>query len=165
MSYGNQPLSGASSVNSLPARGPGFFTPTNCIRRESVRKQSPHIRHLKSRLFVPYDHVTFVALSSIQESEIMSIHQHVTNFAGKPVKDWEPDSGIEENTCYALRLSYDEAEEGRRWTDKFAAFLDDPSSTRVAGIVIGDWGTLRPESAEGSEIVVEALVAARDRLS
>jgi hypothetical protein len=94
----------------------------------------------------------------------MSINQHVTNFAGKPVKDWEPQSGIDENTCYALRLTYDESEEGLRWTDKFAAFLEDPSSSELSGIVVGDWGTLRPAGAETSEIVVEALVAARDRM-
>ncbi len=94
------------------------------------------------------------------------IYEHITNFAGKPVKDWEAQSGIQdpEGACYALRLSYEEAEEGRRWTDKFAAFLDDPSSNRVSGIVIGDWGLLSSAMDETSAPVVEALVAARDRL-
>lgn len=96
----------------------------------------------------------------------MSFNEHSTNFAGKPVKDWEPQSGIRnpENTCYALRLFYEESEAGQRWTDKFAAFLDDPSSSRVAGIVIGDWGLLNGAMEETSAVVVEALVAARDRL-
>jgi len=94
------------------------------------------------------------------------IYEHITNFAGKPVKDWEAQSGIQdpEGACYALRLSYEEAEEGRRWTDKFAAFLDDSSSNRVSGIVIGDWGVLSSATDETSAPVVEALVAARDRL-
>jgi len=61
-------------------------------------------------------------------------------------------------------LSYEEGEEGQRWTDKFAAFLDDPSSNRVSGIVIGDWGVLSSATDETSAPVVEALVAARDRL-
>jgi hypothetical protein len=120
------------------------------------------------------------------------ICEHITNFAGKPVKDWEAQSWIQdaENTCYALRLPpYERAEEKRRrwrdklaaaqrwrdkfvvffaelfdfeqpqyWTDKFAAFLDDPSSSRVYGIVIGFWRD------DASASVVEALVAARDRL-
>lgn len=96
----------------------------------------------------------------------MSVYEHVTKFAGKPVKDWESQSGIEdpEDACYALRLSYEEAEEGRRWTDKFAAFLDDPSSSRISGIVIGDWGLLNSAMDQTSAFVVEALVAARDRL-
>lgn len=82
------------------------------------------------------------------------------------MKDWEPQSGIQdpEGACYALRLSYEEGEEGRRWTDKFAAFLDDPSSSQVPGIVIGDWGLLSAAMDQTSAFVVEALVAARDRL-
>ena len=94
------------------------------------------------------------------------INEHITNFAGKPVTDWEAQSGIQdpEGACYALRLSYEEAEEGRRWTDKFATFLDDPYSNQVSGIVIGDWGLLSSAMDETSAPVVEALVEARDRL-
>src|SRR5262245_51368874 len=86
-----------------------------------------------------------MAFASISGVEIITmIYEHIANFAGKPVKDWEAQSGIQdpEGACYALRLSYEEAEEGRRWADKFAAFLDDPSSSQVSGIVIGDWGLL-----------------------
>src|SRR5262249_278787 len=43
-----------------------------------------------------------------------------------------------------------------KWTRKFAAFLDDSSSSRVFGIVIGQ--------NDNSALVVKALVAARDRL-
>jgi hypothetical protein len=94
------------------------------------------------------------------------INAYTTNFAGKAVKDWEAQSGIQdlETVCYALRLSYEEAEEGQQWTDKFAAFLDDPSSSLVSEIVIGDWGLLNAAMDDTSAFVVEALVAARDRL-
>jgi hypothetical protein len=93
----------------------------------------------------------------------MSLHEHLKNFAGNPVANWDQQSRIDENTCYALRLSYEEGDEGQRWTDKFAAFLDDPSARRVSGIVIGDWGqSSAPDQT--SAFVVEALVAARDRL-
>jgi hypothetical protein len=86
---------------------------------------------------------------------------HIDNFAGKPVKNWEPQSGIQdpEGVCYAVRLSADEYYDGEQWTDKFAAFLNDPSSSRVYGIVIGNWGGDKP-----SDFVVETLVAARERL-
>jgi len=86
---------------------------------------------------------------------------HIDNFAGKPVKNWEPESGIQapEGVCYAVRLSTDEYEDGEQWTDKFAAFLNDPSSSRVYGIVIGNWGY-----DANSAFIVEALVAAKDRL-
>jgi hypothetical protein len=94
------------------------------------------------------------------------INEYITNFAGKPVKDWEAESGIQdpEGVCYALRLSYEEAEGGQQWTDKFAAFLDDPSSSLVSELVIGDWGALNAAMDKTSAFVVEALVAARDRL-
>src|SRR5262249_17369854 len=94
------------------------------------------------------------------------IYEHIANFAGKPVKDWEAQLEMQdpEGACYALRLSYEEAEKGRRWTDKFAAFLDDPPSSRVSGIIIGDWGLLSSAMNETSAFVIEALVAARDRL-
>src|SRR5262245_44872494 len=108
-----------------------------------------------------------MAFASIPGVEIITmIYEHITNFAGKPVKNWEAQSGIQdpEGACYALRLSYEEAEEERRWTDKFAAFLDEPFSNRVSGIVIGDWGVLSSAMDETSAPVVEALVAARDRL-
>jgi hypothetical protein len=112
----------------------------------------------------------------------MAINAHITHFAGKAVENWEPQSGIRdpENTCYALRLSSDEWNEGWQWTDKFAAFLDDPLSSRVYGIVIGYWGAPNLDDTEYDEneytgpdweffdqypgLIVEALVAARDRL-
>jgi hypothetical protein len=92
-------------------------------------------------------------------------YSYIDNFAGKPVEDWEPESGIHENVCYALRMSYEEVEEEEaRWTDKFAAFLDDPASIQISEIVIGNWGCMGSYAFEGSDSVVEALVAARDRL-
>jgi len=96
----------------------------------------------------------------------MAIHEYTKIFAEKPVEDWDQQAGIAdpENTCYALRLPYEEAEEGRRWTDKFAAFLDDPSSNLVTGIVIGIWGSWNSSLERTSAPLVEALVAARDRL-
>ncbi len=95
----------------------------------------------------------------------MTIEEHVTHFAGKPVVDWDPEAGIQDpaGTIYRVSLSYDEADEGHRWTDKFAAFLDDPAANQITGIVVGTWISLRaPEDDSGQ--VVEALVAARDRL-
>ncbi len=95
----------------------------------------------------------------------MTIEEHATHFAGKPVVDWNPEAGIQDpaGTIYRVSLSYDEGDEGQRWTDKFAAFLDDPAASQITGIVVGTWISLRaPEDDSGQ--VVEALVAARDRL-
>lgn len=97
----------------------------------------------------------------------MAIYEHVTSFADKPVQDWDEAVGIQHpaSVIYRVSLGYDNAEAGRRWTDKFAAFLDDPACGQVTGIVVGDWGTPSTGGDDGgSARVVEALVAARDRL-
>jgi hypothetical protein len=97
----------------------------------------------------------------------MAIYEHATSFAGKPVEAWDEAAGIRHaaSVIYRIGLSHEDAEAGRRWTDKFAAFLDDPACEQVTGIVVGDWGALdSPGDNNNSAPVVEALVAARDRL-
>jgi Leucine Rich repeat len=94
----------------------------------------------------------------------VTIEEHVTEFAGKPVVDWDPQVGLTdpEGTIYRVGLSYDEAEGGQRWTDKLAGLLADPAVGRLGGLVVGYWDILGQEGT--SAPVVEALVAARDRL-
>ena len=95
----------------------------------------------------------------------MTIEEHATHFAGKPVVGWDPEAGIQDptGTIYRVSLSYAEADEGQRWTDKFAAFLDDPASSQITGIVVGTWDS-SGASEDDSRQVVEALVSARDRV-
>jgi hypothetical protein len=87
------------------------------------------------------------------------ITRYIDILAGKPVLDWNPQSRIQGalGACYALRSDAEEEYGGLQWTDKFAAFLDDPYSSEVYGIVTGSWRAPSPE-------MVEALVSARDRL-
>jgi hypothetical protein len=94
----------------------------------------------------------------------MSIHEHLTQFAGKPVVDWEPGAPIAEPEAavYRIRLSWEEAEEDTRWTDKLATFLQDPAAGQVAGLVVGAWGKVG--MGDDSSPIVEALVAAGERL-
>lgn len=94
----------------------------------------------------------------------MAIYEHATHFAGRPVEDWGPAVGLRDpqGTIYRISLDYDESEAGGHWTDKFAVFLDDPNVRRVPGIVVGSWGPIDREVT--SERVIEALVAARERL-
>jgi predicted DNA-binding WGR domain protein len=62
-----------------------------------------------------------------------------------------------------LALSYDDSEAGRSFSDLLADFLDQPGVEEVPGLVVGAWNY--DEMVSGSsEPVVEALVAARDRL-
>jgi hypothetical protein len=93
------------------------------------------------------------------------INEHVQEFAGKPVREWEPGEVIADpaGSVYRIALSYDEAESGTTWREKFEGFLSQPAASEVTGIVVGLWG----DTSKGelnAEAVVEALVAAREKL-
>jgi hypothetical protein len=92
----------------------------------------------------------------------MSIWEHAETFAGLPVKDYDPETGLTdpENTACRLSLSYEAAEGGETMAGILARFLEDPAATRVASLVIGAWDFLFGEG-NSSATVVEALVAAR----
>lgn len=94
----------------------------------------------------------------------MPIYQHIREFAGMPVVEWASpeDSHAPTNALYRLGLSYEEAE-SKTWADKFAEFLKSTGGSNIAGLVIGAWD---PDfGGQGSGIVAEALIAARDELS
>lgn len=96
----------------------------------------------------------------------MAIYEHITEFAGRRVEDWEPGNplGDPDGVAYRLSISWDESEEELRWTDKFAQFLDDPASGRVAAIVVGPWEEPNMGDEQTASRIVEALASARDRL-
>lgn len=89
--------------------------------------------------------------------------EYINRFAGKPVVDWAPEGGIPdpEGAVYRISLTWDDAEEGERWSDRFSKFLDDPDSSRVTGLIVGYWGGYGQDS---SQPVVEALAASQERL-
>jgi hypothetical protein len=62
-----------------------------------------------------------------------------------------------------VSLVYDAAESGQQWSDCFAELLDHPGAEALEGIVVGTWGEMFDDQEEATR-VVEALVAARDRL-
>jgi predicted DNA-binding WGR domain protein len=65
---------------------------------------------------------------------------------------------------YRLALTYDEEDEERKsLSDKLAAFLAEPAAAQAQGLVIGHWGGVDSVD-QSSAPIVEALVAARDRL-
>lgn len=84
-----------------------------------------------------------------------------SDFAGKTIEDWNEGVVISPDICYRISISYEEGEEGQVWTDKFAAFLDDPDSAKITGFVVGMW---QDAYENNSSPIVEALVAARNRL-
>lgn len=94
----------------------------------------------------------------------MAIYQHTDSFAGLPVKDWVSGDGpLEAQTIYRIGLSYDDADSGVLWSDRLAELLDQPGAAALRGIVVGAWSDVFEENVNAA-LVVEALVAARDRL-
>jgi hypothetical protein len=89
----------------------------------------------------------------------MAIYEHITEFFGKPVRDYDSEKPTDPNICYRIRVDWDE-ETG--WSDKFAAFLDDVNSREMDSLIIGMWSEEMFDV--NSEEVVAALVAARERL-
>ena len=91
----------------------------------------------------------------------MSIYEHARHFAGRPVRDWSSESEYDPaRICYRLRLSWEEFDTGAHWTDKFAAFLEQPGVEQSDCLVVGLWHF----EGGASDRVVEALVSARQRL-
>lgn len=90
------------------------------------------------------------------------INEHAQEFAGKAVRQWEPDEVIADpaGTAYRIALAY---EEPATWGEKFGSFLSQPAASEVTGIVVGMWGDTSEGTLESDE-VVESLVAARERL-
>ena len=90
----------------------------------------------------------------------MPIHEHVREFAGRPVREYDPDEGIVDPVGAAQRLAqpYDDA---MTFAERLARFLDDPAARQVEAIVVGPWW--RVDYTDPSEVVA-GLTAARDRL-
>jgi hypothetical protein len=92
----------------------------------------------------------------------LSINEHADEFAGLPVRDFDPEDGIEdpEGTIYRLAVDYDSEDP---LSVLLARFLKDPSAARVPGLIIGAWQG--DDSSASSGPIVEALVAAREVLT
>jgi hypothetical protein len=91
----------------------------------------------------------------------MTIESHVDQFAGKPVRDYDPGKGIQHaaRIIYRLRISYDDEQS---ILELLAAFVDDPAAAEAPGIVIGMWSPDAGDADSGP--IVASLAAARDKL-
>lgn len=120
----------------------------------------------------------------------MSIQEHLTEFAGRPVEEWTGQS-VRPGVCYRITLSQEEAEGARpakpapakpgffsrlfgqgappaalpeapTWTSKFEEFLAQPGVNKVEGLVVGDWN----EAAQcDPAFIVAAMVDAKAELA
>ena len=85
--------------------------------------------------------------------------EHESHWLGYPVKPFNPDDRAKDyrGTIYRLAAEWDDKQP---LVDRFAQFLEDPASVETPAIIFGLFG----ESDTSSEPLVEALVAARQRL-
>src|SRR4051812_21785618 len=93
----------------------------------------------------------------------MTIGAHATAFAGRPVEDFAPGTGLRDPAGVAYRVSveYDAFHDGTTLADVLDALLLDPLAARLEALVVGPWEF---GSHTDSTAIVEALVAARERL-
>ncbi len=86
--------------------------------------------------------------------------EHATEWLGYPVEDYDPEGGTPDyrRKVYRIASQYD----GDPLTDVLARFLDHPDSRETPAIILGMFGG--DDMSADSAPVVEALVAARDRL-
>ena len=94
----------------------------------------------------------------------MTISQHLQEFAGLKVVEYDAESRLSapQAQAYRLNIDYEAAESGEKFSDLLGRFVDDPGAADVTALLIGCW----QDVATGTDAaeVVEALVAARDRL-
>jgi hypothetical protein len=93
----------------------------------------------------------------------MSEGENLTQFYGRDVVDYDPESGLADGApAIRLRLSY-EADKATTFTDLYAQFLKEPAASGVEALVIGMWHQTF-EEGDTAERVVENLVSTREHL-
>ena len=91
------------------------------------------------------------------------IYEHITEFHGRPVRDFDPDVGIPDvaEVTYRLSLDWEAAEKGVTFDSIFQAYVNAPNASESVGLVIGSWDNPTENSAKG---VVKAIASAGDKL-
>lgn len=94
----------------------------------------------------------------------MTIDRSLTEFAGLPVAEYDPKAGLQAPGTTACKIGVDwEAHDaGKDFRALLNPLLEEPAVRDLTALVIGDWGGTGEGNDSGP--VVEALVAARDRL-
>lgn len=93
----------------------------------------------------------------------MTIGEHLTEFGGFRVQQWEPGQPLGDTATTIHRIAVDYDDE-TSWTDKFRAFLALPGVEESQGFVVGMWDVEAGTDADPAPMI-EALVAAHAQLS
>jgi hypothetical protein len=91
----------------------------------------------------------------------MAIYEHTRHFAGTSIANWEPETTVPDPIGKPFRIGVTYNDDEGAWFDQFDAFLSGPEAAETTALIVGMW-----DQGDGgdSEAVVEAIVAARDRL-
>lgn len=94
----------------------------------------------------------------------MTISESTEVFAGKPVKEYDPEVGLADpsGTAYRIHIDWERYEDDESAPELLEVLVEDPNAARLEALVFGDPGG----TAEGNDSgpVVEALVRSKERL-
>lgn len=93
----------------------------------------------------------------------MTINSNLNTFLGKRVEDYDPAKGIKnlDTTVYRLRLSYDDAEDGKTIEDLVTSFTADPAASNVEELIFGAYDF---DMGSTTDVIVDKLVVSMDVL-
>ncbi len=93
----------------------------------------------------------------------MTISENLETFNGKKIRDFNPETGIQEpdQYIYRLRLDWDSYGRGTRIPDLLKVFYDHSNASKVQELVIG---AFEFEGGNGMDDIVESLVNASHKL-
>jgi hypothetical protein len=82
----------------------------------------------------------------------MTIGEHLTTFAGKPVRDYDPEVGIDKPTgsAYRVAVDYEAIDAGGSLVAALGPLLADPAVGRLEALVLGQWDYDSSESCEAA---------------
>ena len=94
----------------------------------------------------------------------MGVSEHLSEFAGKPVREFDPDTPLEAPSQFAWRIGFGWEDEG---DDDFGALLGSllsaPGADRIEALVIGGWAHYVGDGSSSAPAVA-ALAAAAPKL-
>ena len=102
------------------------------------------------------DQIPLVAFSSINHSD--DIHENIGTFIGRRVVDYDPEKAVKNDVVYRIRSDW----ESKAFSSNLEGFLESYAALETTALVIGAWQG--DDQSKASDIVVEALVKAKDRL-
>lgn len=95
----------------------------------------------------------------------MTISNHEEEFGGLPVEEFDLDTGIQNasGVAYRLTLGYEREQQGMKFSDLLEKYLSDPQIGEVKALIIGCWDAAY--EGGGSASCVDQLLDAADLLT